>query len=195
MRTKLIVLVGILMVLVLANAQGQNQSEFNLRFRDIVTGYSVIPDHVEIKPKEGGKFEYSIAKNQVSPNGTVSIRVAKGEYNISVLAEGYAPMTSDFKIENGEMNVGFELQSLLPRVEFSIPYIQSLQRKDAMVIYGSVVDDVTGKPMANVEVHTADKIVKTTSNEKGFFQLVIPLAENKNILAGRGVILFGKGDI
>ncbi|GEM_PF-1266520 len=171
----------------------QNSSGFNLRFLDEATGIAVVPETIEIRNKNGGKTS-QISKEQVAQNGTASIKLDNGFYDITVKAQGYEPMSSHFQLDNQMLDVNFNLVPLNPAKELSSKYIQSFHRKDAMVIVGFVADDATGKPIDNVSVYSKDKRAETVSKTNGFFQLILPLAENENVVEGRGTLLFAKGN-
>lgn len=168
----------------------ENANELNFRFFDEITGYAVVPEYVEIIQRENGKSNKSISNRQISKNGSVLKRVANGVYDITVNAEGYKPMKTFFNLNDQTVNINFNLVPINPPNELSVSYIQSLHQTDAMVIVGSIVDDFTGKPLKKVEVYTADNIEKTYSNERGFFQLTIPLAEDDQKVELRGTIYF-----
>ncbi|MFA5973924.1 MAG: hypothetical protein WC780_16355 [Lentimicrobiaceae bacterium] len=168
----------------------ENANELNLRFFDEVTGYAVVPEYVEIKQREDGKSNRSISNTQISKNGSVLIRVANGGYDITIYAEGYKPMQTFYNLNDLKVNINFSLVPVNRPKELSVPFIQSLHQDDVMVIVGTIVDDTTGRPLKNVELYTEDNIAKTNSNESGYFQLLIPLAEEENQVESRGTIYF-----
>lgn len=169
----------------------QSPSGFNLRFQDEGTGLAVVPDNIEVRGKNGGKA-LQISKEQIAANGTASVKLDNGPYDITVKAPGYEPMSSSFQLNNQMLDVNFNLVPLNPAKELSSEYIQSFHRKDAIVIVGFIADNATGKPIENVEVRSADKKAKTFSKSNGFFQLTLPLAENENIVEERGTLFFEK---
>ncbi len=168
----------------------ENANELNLRFFDEVTGYAVVPESVEIMIRDNGNTNKDISKGQISKNGTVLKHVSNGKYDIIVKAKGYLPINTFFDLNDQTVNINFNLAPINPPKEFSIANIQSLHQSDAMVIVGSIVDDIEGNPLENVNIYTLDGIAKTRSTDNGFFQLIIPLAENEHQVEERGTINF-----
>jgi len=101
----------------------QNQSELNLRFLDEATGYMVIPEYVEIKHRENEQLSHNNSRKQIAHNGTLTIKVANGVYDITVVAQGYAPMTTFFELNNQTLKVNFNLVPIKPPEELSSAYI------------------------------------------------------------------------
>lgn len=65
-----------------------------------------------------------------------------------------------------------------------------MHRSDAIVVLGFIVDDLTGKPLENVIIHTVDNAAKTETNSIGFFQLFIPLPTLKDNINERNALIF-----
>jgi hypothetical protein len=167
----------------------ENASELNFRFFDVKTGYAVVPENVEIQPRGTGLLK-TIKSNQIAGNGTVIKRLANGAYDIKVKAKGYEPMQTFFDLNNQTVNLRFNLVPVNPPEELSVSTIQSLHKENAMVIVGSVVDDFTGEPLNNVAICTEDRAAKAITDKRGFFKLIIPLAENARQVELRGTIYF-----
>jgi len=195
MKTKLLFLF-VLLISIRVSSQNvqQGQSKLNLRFFDEATGCVVIPNNVEIKQRENSKISCNFSNKQIASNGTVLIPLANGIYDITVFASSYKPMTTYFDLNNQTLNVNFNLVPIVPIKELSSEYIQSLHQADAMVIVGFIVDDATGMPLDKVVIYSADKIANSLTKKNGFFQLILPLAENENAVENRGTLYFKKNN-
>lgn len=164
-------------------------SKLRLRSLDGQTGIAVIPDLIELNHRENKKIKYQFSKKDIEDNGIIVIPLLNGTYDITVSASGYRKMASLFSFNDDSLNVDFNLVSLFPYEGMTINNIQKLHREDGMVIVGFVVDDVTGKPLTNVNISTRDNIVQTETNSMGFFKLIIPLPNKKEIV-DRNIVLF-----
>lgn len=174
--------------------QPQKTSELTLKFLDVMTGYSIIPSSIEVRQRENKEVFNKITEREVTANGTVNIPLVNGTYDITVMANGYSPMTSFFQLHNQSLNVNFNLEPLVPIKELTSEFIQSLHRNDAMVIVGFIVDDFSGKPLSGVNIFSNDNIMNTTSQSNGFFKLILPLPESENSVSDRNKLLFEKSD-
>lgn len=168
----------------------ENANELDLRFFDGITGYSVVPENVEIIPREPGKSNKSISSNQISKNGSAFKRLSNGLYDMTVDAKGYKPLKTFFDLKDQTIHINFNLDPINIPKELSDSCIQSLHKPDVMVVVGCIVDDFTGAPLEKVKINTSDDIVKTYSTKKGFFQIIIPLAESDDDAKLRGTIYF-----
>ncbi len=153
-------------------------SGLNLRILDVETGMAVIPSSVEFVQRENKEVRHRFSKGDISENGTIDIPLFNGTYDISVYADGYQTMTSFFTFEDNQLNVNFNLEPLSPSKFLSSDYIQSYHTRNAIVIVGFIVDDLTGKPIDGVKVSSKDKICEAISRRDGFFQLILPLADH-----------------
>lgn len=176
------------------NGLQNHENELNLKFLDVATGYAIIPENIEISQKDDIKTKYKISNKKISQNGTISLTMRNGMYDVVVNAKGYKSLTTDLELNNQTLNVNLNLEPLALLDELTPTHIQTLHRTDAMVIIGFVADDFSGKPLGKVTIYTADKKVRTSSNENGFFQIIIPLPENNNAVENRGTLFFIKNN-
>jgi len=192
MKTKII----LLLLFVLAVLQGLAQNGgFNFRFVDEQTGIAVVPGYISIYQMEDAKVRYFFKKDSLPDNGTLSMLLPNGTYDITVNAKGYESMTANITIFNQNQIGGlgtWRLKPLTPVRELSVDYMRSVSKPDSMAFLGFVVDDSTGKPMQDVSVYTGDNVVITHTNEQGFYQLIFPLPAHQNDVENRGTILFAK---
>ncbi len=168
------------------------QSRLNMRFLDVGTGTAVIPDFVEINLRGTGGKGLRSTKNDVADNGSLSVDLENGLYDITVRKAGYLPMSTFFDLKNNDLKVNFNLEPITEKEELSSQYITTLQRPDALVVVGYVVDDQSGKPLANVNVQPADKVAFAITDKNGFFQFHLPLPSVKESVAKRNKLYFQK---
>lgn len=190
-----VTLLTILLLSIVFIGKGQdspNQGGFYFHFRNASTGYSIVPDKIQIEQLNKNNSIIDVLSNEIDKNAGVSITVPNGKYNIVVTKEGYKPMITTFTVNEKIIKANFNLVSLVPRYELSSQYIKSLNRSDAMIIVGFIVDDESGEPIQNVQVFSQDGKGKTSSDKNGFYQLILPLPENQNSISSRNVLVIQK---
>jgi hypothetical protein len=168
---------------------GVKKSELDLRFIDESTGFVITPDNVKINRRNGGSEEYF---DKTQRPITIQKQLENGLYDITVTANGYKPMSTYFDLQSQTVNVNFNMTPVAVPKELSVAYVQSLHSSNSMVLVGTTIDDVTGKPLSDVEIFSKDGVARSKSDKKGFFHIVVPLAYNKDQLKDRGVILYKK---
>lgn len=168
----------------------ENANELDLRFFDQITGCSVVPENIEITPREPGKSNNIISNKQISKNGSVMKHLSNGLYDITVDAKGYKPLKTFFNLKDQTIYINFNLDPINIPKELSDSLIQSLHKTGIMAVVGCIVDEYKGAPLERVKINTSDEIVKTFSSKKGFFQIMIPLPESDDDAKLRGTIYF-----
>ncbi len=185
-------------IFIVSGSRGQDNTSLsnilNLRFLDVSTGYFVIPDEVIITQRENKEFAMTIPSEKIAENGTISISFVNGTYDITVNAPDYFSMSTFFLLSNDTLNVNFNLEPITTLNELTDTFIQSLQSKDAVVLTGVIVDDISGKPLNHVRVYLKDNTASTFSKENGYFILKANLPENESEKANRNIMLFEKDD-
>lgn len=169
-----------------------SNNEIKLRFVDEGTGSRVIPENIEIMNKLNPKSNYVITKTQIASNGTVTMKLPNGNYNFIVNSKDYKQMATDFSPFNESLKINFNLIPINQVKELSVSNIRSLHQKNGQVIVGFIIDELTGLPINNVLVYSQDKVQETKTNDKGYFQIVLPLPINKNSINGRSTLIFTK---
>lgn len=172
--------------------QNNNENYLNLKFIEEGTGYAIIPDKIELSDKNNSNNSFLFDNNKISKNGSFGYNIPNGNYYITVTEKNHKTMSTDFNVINQEVNLNFHLVPLTPISELSPDNIMKLHKKNYMTILGFVVDDFTGSPIENLDIYTADKTIKTKSNQKGYFQFEIPLLKNETEIKNKGVIIFNK---
>lgn len=168
-----------------------NQGGFNLRFFDVETGVKVIPKSVDIVNRNTNEKKV-IEAGTIKENGTVSVSLDKGVYDVTVIANGFETMMTYFPIDGKILDVNFNLEPVNPNPKLSSNYTQGLLSKDKMLMVGYIVNAELGLPLKGVRVSTIDEIVETYSDEDGFYSIEIPLPSNVDEVDTRNTLLFEK---
>lgn len=179
-----------LAVLLSCTYSSRAQSAFIFRFADVQTGVRVIPDQVLLTLRGEEKKTYLLTRSQISDSGTTKLNVQDGTYNIEVNAVGYKTITTWFEMNRKELKVNFKLDRLFPEPQLMPDHIGKFRRKDATVVTGIVINEVTGLPMPGVVVSSLDKIAQTTTDSTGHYLLQLPLALNEQEIEQRGTLIF-----
>lgn len=158
-----------------------------MRFIDAATGYAVRPQIVTGSDKNAE--ELRISRAQVDQAGRAAIPMKKGRHFLRADAANYKSLAGSVEIAEGSPAIQFILEPNVPPAELSGNRIATLRREDATVILGFVVDDEAGVPLADVNVVANPSGVQSSTDARGFFQMVVPLNE-----AGAASLTFEKSD-
>jgi len=113
-----------------------------LAFSDSATGYSVQPQQVVI---DGAIAQAPSEGLLVNPDGRATVYVSGGS-NVSVVADGYKPLSVTVQPDNPTTTHFIFLTPLRPPGRLRSQFLRSLERSDAMLLVGYVVDDASGHP-------------------------------------------------
>ncbi|GAA4470338.1 hypothetical protein GCM10023093_31440 [Nemorincola caseinilytica] len=185
------ILLQLLLAFVCSGAYAQG-SAFRFRFFNEQTGIRVIPEHMMVTSKANGDTAYKVEQGQVAANGTVTLPIPDGRYDVTVIAHGYEAMSTWLEVKQQTLNVNFRLVNKERVRELAPEYLRSIHRPDAVVITGFVIDDATGLPLSNVTVKAADGSASAVSDSGGLYRLILPLPTNKTELTGRDVLHFAQ---
>lgn len=120
-----------------------------IQFIDSATGYALDPAEVSLRPAAGQwavrASRYHASAGNPSPNAGASRKL---RWHLDPLA-----LPDELKPEA----------------------IARLHRPDATAFLGFVVDEVSGKPLAGVRVQSQPSGMETLSDERGYFQMPVPL--------------------
>lgn len=158
-------------------SSGSSKRPVPIRFIDSATGYAIQPESVTALARQPGAKEQQIESAQFSPSARASLMLAPGSHTIAVNAPNYQPMSGQVDVggDDGHFQIRFLLDPLVTPDELQPDYIRSLHRPDATVIVGFVVDDESGHPLGDVRVGSAPSGVETWTDERGFFQILVPV--------------------
>ncbi len=173
-----------------ATAQPADSSILHLRFRDDVTGVSVIPSSLSFIARQHNIAPLLFIKNAVSQK---TLTLPDATWDISVSAIGYKPMTTWLDLHQQTVNLTFQLVPEVPNHKAASGYIKSQCRTDYMFVSGYITDKVTGSPLAGVAINTGGREKKNTqSDSTGYYSLHIPLAHNDADALTGNQIIFSK---
>lgn len=188
-RAWFVVLFGIaLTIATSAVAQSQN---VRLRFVDSETGYAVKPSVVEATPESSKAQPIRVRRNGVSKEGRTTLTLPNGTHSIRVDAPGYHPMTGEFVVQpENPYQLVFQLDPITPPKEFAPEFVQPLHRINETVFLGFVVDDETGQPLVNATVRTEPSERETRTDERGYFQIYVPVQTPEDAAAHPAKLTF-----
>lgn len=166
--------------------------QLNLRFLDEGTGYAVIPISIRITHRNDQSRNRTYSQSEVAITGSLVATVYGGTVDVVVQAVGYEPMASFFTVEGQTLNVNFNLVPLTPAPETTSSAIARLQRPNATVLVGFLVDDQTGQPMQGVAIATLDGSATVKTDARGFFALSVSLPTDATDLTRRNTVRFAK---
>src|SRR5205823_13661806 len=150
------------------------KNDLTIRFIDSARGYAVQPETVVVKRHGAGGGEKTISGAEIHKAGRISLEV--GRHTITAWSRTHKVMAGDFEMaENNALSAVFVLDPLVEPAELRPEYVASLRREDATVIWGFIVDDESGEPVAGARISSIPGEGESSSNERGFFQIYIPL--------------------
>lgn len=150
----------------------------NLRFMDSNTGYALQPQELLVYDPAANRVVASPAPGQVTPEGNASLSLPPGNYMLEAGAAGYASISARLVVgEEMPTQIRLFLDPLYPPAELEPVRIRLLQRPDATLICGFVVDDHSGRPLEGVRIHSPENSLLATSGGNGYFQLYLPAEE------------------
>jgi hypothetical protein len=166
------------------------EGNLRVRFLDSATGYAIQPDEIHVVTGRAGARTQPPPVRAVSRSGHLALALANGQHTLEVGAANYFPLAGQVVAgESDRFNINFVLDPISPPRELQNDYIDTLRRADATVFVGFVADEETGQPLRNVSVRSLPSGVATRTDERGFFQIHVPLPGG----AASSSLLFEKG--
>ncbi len=169
-----------------------DEGSLQLRFMDSRTGICLVPTTVILTQVGGAGYRIALPSTDLPLNHTMNIPLPRGIYEIAIRANGYKEMLTSLSIGQQLVNVNFHLDPDQDPYSLSSDFIETFHRPDALVATGTVVDDVTGLPLHGVDIRILDNTGSTQSDEKGHFQLAIPLPDKHVSTRNRNSLSFEK---
>lgn len=159
-----------------AAGEETNRAMVQIRFVDSATGFAVQPDVTEATPQDAGSPGKKLRRSGVSPGGRAALLLAKGRHTISARADGYQPMSGEFEVlADNPYQLEFQLDPLITPREIQPEYVTTLHRWNETVFVGYVSDDKSGEPLADALVRTDPSGRETRTDERGYFQIYVPV--------------------
>ena len=129
-------------------------------------GYAVIPDHFKItnyNSKKPANFNYGSPAN-----------LPDGNYLLQVYKQGYSGCETYFSVKDKNISIKIFLDPLTPDPLLKSDRIKQLIKKDNSLILGYAVDDITGAPLAGVNIKDEKTGINTVTNTMGYFEFYLP---------------------
>lgn len=151
-----------------------------IEFADSETGMAIQPDFVELAD-DAGRVAGRFGAAQVSPAGRLTLGSAPGRGQLKAVSARHRPLHAPLVVEPGTaQRIRVLLDPLEPPAELRAERIRSRTRPEATLFLGFVVDDESGRPLANVRVSSLPSGSSTRSDARGYFELAVPLPEPGN---------------
>ncbi|MBA4146495.1 MAG: hypothetical protein H0X66_00145 [Verrucomicrobia bacterium] len=151
------------------------KSTVQIRFVDSATGYAVEPEVVSTRLHRA-QAEQHFGKGQQIQPGRASMALEHGSHTITAISQHHKAMSGELNVKETQLYpIYFLLDPIEEPRELHSDYIATLQRDDAMLIQGFIVDEATGEPLRDVRVSSIPSGVNTSTDGRGFFQFHIPL--------------------
>lgn len=164
-----------------------------IRFVDSATGFSVQPDVTETTPHDPAGNSWKLRRSAVKRDGRAALPLKQGRHTISVRADGYQPMTGEFEVfTDNPYQLQFQLDPVIAPREIQPEYVATLHRVNETVFVGYVADDETGEPLADTVVRTEPSGRETRSDERGYFQLYVPVQTRIEATNSPAKLIFDK---
>ncbi|MCX7688896.1 MAG: Ig-like domain repeat protein [Fimbriimonadales bacterium] len=139
----------------------------SLRFHDAVTGRA-LPAEVQIL----GAVQ---ATYRAGADGRLTLNLPEGEYTLYATAEGYQPVGIPLHVAEPMLPIQFYLDPLQPPREVQTEFLWSLRKAGMMTVVGWVMDEVSGQPLAGVQVSVMGAKETTQTDSRGFFLIQFPV--------------------
>ncbi|UJS17064.1 MAG: carboxypeptidase regulatory-like domain-containing protein [Candidatus Jettenia sp.] len=147
---------------------GNTKELLNMRFFDSAKGYAIQPDEVTIVNN------FQKQKVSVGKNGRAGLSPEHGTYDLLVKSKGYHVIQTKVTARDEPLRIEIFLDPVEPPQEMKPEFVKSLLSQNTAVIIGYVIDEDSGQPLPDVVVRSLDGDVIDLTNERGFFELLIP---------------------
>jgi hypothetical protein len=151
-------------------AETSASAELILFFRDSRTGALIVPDQLLVDGRD-----YT---GLVTPTGHITIKVPPGDHDVVARAKNYHEMAAKEAafLEDNQTNL-LMLDPVEEPEQLKPENLNKLLEPDSSLVAGFVTDDDTGLPLENTEISVSGLQGKTLTDEKGFFQMRVPMTD------------------
>jgi hypothetical protein len=164
-----------------------------VRFLDSATGCAIQPETLTTRSRQAGAGERRVPTWQISKAGRAALSLERGRHTLLAVSPRHKPMSAELDAsENQSYILQFMLDPLEEPRELQPDYLAGLQRDDATLIQGFVVDDDTAEPLDGVQVSSAPSGVQAQTDGRGFFQLYVPVQNEAEAQAAPADLVFEK---
>ena len=164
-----------------------------VRFLDSATGCAIQPETVTTHSHQPGEVERRVPAWQISKAGRAALSLERGQHTLLAVSPNHKPMSGAVEVDENQTYVlQFLLDPLQEPRELQPDYIASLQRDDATLVQGFVVEDDTREPLSGVRVSSAPSGVQAQTDGRGFFQFYIPVQSDSEAAVAPASLVFEK---
>ncbi|MGZ5567205.1 MAG: carboxypeptidase regulatory-like domain-containing protein, partial [Limisphaerales bacterium] len=154
-----------------------------VQFVDSATGYALQPDEIAAQPRRADATEQRFGRSHTHSDGRAVMSLERVRHTISASLSSYRSVSGEVDVrENFPYHLRFLLDPLEKPRELQVDNIAARHRDDATLIQGFIVSEQTGRPLSGVRIESAPSGVKTTTDERGFYQLYVPLNAPANLV-------------
>lgn len=136
-----------------------------MRFLDSTTGAAIQPNRIII--------DHSPQQYTPEPPGVVRVELPNGQHDIEIQAEDYLPLQAKVQVDGQETLVhDFELDPAQPTEETPLEPTEA-------IIHGNVTDALTGLPLEDARVTSADGGT-TRTDTGGYFEVRLSVPPHRD---------------
>lgn len=187
------VLASLVLMFASVEAAQAGESLVRIRFLDSATGCAIQPDSVEANPRARGQSPKRWERGQLPRVGRATLALEPGRHTVSAVSAKHQPMTGEVVVSpENAYALDFYLDPVELPEELRPETTLALQREDATLIQGFVVDDEAGEPIANALVLSFPSRVEAQTDARGFFRVFVPVQDKAEATEAPANLVFVK---
>jgi hypothetical protein len=161
----------------------ETPAQLDLQFFDSATGYAVQPDEILAQPHRDGATRQRFDRTHTRADGHAKVQLERGRHTISANSSGYRPLNGQVQVRDDfPYKLRFLLDPIEKPLELQRENVAARQRDDATLYQGFIVSDDTGAPLRGVRVRSEPSGVETSTDDRGFYQLYVPLRSPASLI-------------
>ena len=167
-------------------------AQVQIRFFDSATGYALQPE-VSARARRTDAGEKHFAATHIGANGRASFALEQGSHTVTAASPRHYSISGPLQVcENNPNRIEFLLDPLELPHELQTEDIIARLREGVTLVQGFIVDEDSGQPLARVRVNSIPSGAQTESDERGFYQLYIPVQNEAEQAASPASLSFEK---
>ena len=162
----------------------ESSANLQITVRDSVTGNRVPGRIIAVSRYEAATFLTDTA-------GRGGYQLAAGRNDIEIAAQGYNTLKTYFEAGQTALDITVWLDPQeLPR-EMRPEAIESNLRAGSTLIHGHIIDDESGKPLADARIYLENAKAQARSDSSGYFRMYVPTPpiDPAGDMPGTGVLI------
>ena len=167
-------------------------ASLKFRLRDVQTGYTLV-GNVKYARVEDGWDNPTLATTD--SDGWFRPQLTHGFYLVEVSVRGYRSMRSHMLASDNSLPGAFMMSPDQDSYEFSAERVEALLRPGYCLAQGFVLDAESLKPLLGVEVEITPPGLRTKTNQRGYYELFVPVADAEYPMISEVFRLRGYGTV